>query len=679
MSGKWHLQKQPTDYGFDRYFGHLSGATDYFRGNDKFRLNGEPFKVLKSGFYTTTAMVDYAIKFLNDACVEKTPWLLYVAFNALHSPFQPLTEDYRQSQGSKFGRRLMQFNATTFVFIFSILLSMGADAASTQGGVTLNAKDFGLRGDGRADDGPAIRKMLAKARVVDGPVILRFPREATIRVESGESRYAFRLDRVDGLMIDGNGSTFQLAPELRFLNVTRSKDFGMGRLNIELTQQPAVEATALNVSEDGKELQVRIDAPERISELGGPTGLDGEQQFFGMLWLPENSPVRSEHFYVGAVEQDDKADVARVTLRKPLPMAVIQQIQLGDVRCSLPVPGIAHRYGPGPMIRIDRCENVILEDVEVWDAPWFAFQIFRNEGELVFRRVNVRPPPGSQRITSSWRDGFHVKGNVGSLLFEDCILEGVNDDAFNVSAHAWSVSAVVAPDRVRIEQIFPLQMMPPQPGGTAFVLSSDGTRGLDSAKILEVIGLPDLAADDQTNTAKVPELEVVLDRPIAGLEVGCAFWDTTRANPQTTIRGCRIRNSCRFQSPVTLENCEVDGLLWFYSESEEGPMPTGSAVRNSVLRQGRGNPELAVAITGWRGNRAPEILPESDNFPLRDIRFIDNEFHGGFQADGVVRLVLDGNRFVEPTNKKRPILLKNIRDAEIRRNLPKNPEVETTE
>jgi hypothetical protein len=570
----------------------------------------------------------------------------------------------------------MRLNATTPVFVFSILLSMGADAALAQAAITLDAEDFGLRGDSLTDDGPAIREMLAKARVVDGPVILRFPREATIRVASGESRYAFRLDRVDGLMIDGGGSTFQLAPELRFLNVTRSKDFGMARLNIELTLQPAVEATALSVSKDGMELQVRIDEPERMAELGGPTGLDGEQEFFGMLWLPENSPIRSEHFYVGAVAPDDEAGVARVTLSKPLPMAVIQQIRLGDVRCSLPVPGIAHRYGPGPMIRIDRCENVTLEDVEVWDAPWFAFQIFRNEGELVFRRVNVRPPPGSQRITSSWRDGFHVKGNGGSLLFEDCILEGVNDDAFNVSTHAWRVLEVLAPDRVRIEQIFPLQMMPPQPGGTAFVLSSDGTRRLETAKILEVIGLPDLAGDDQTNTAQVPELEVVLDRPIAGIEVGCDFWDTSRTNPQTTIKGCQIRNSCRFQSPVTLENCDVEGLLWFYCEPREGPMPTGSVVRNSVLRQGRGNPELAVAITGWRGNRAPAILLESDNFPLRDIRFIDNEFHGGFQADGVVRLVLDGNRFVENTDKMRPIRLHNIRDAEIRGNLPKNPEVQ---
>ena len=34
MVGKWHLSKQPTDFGFDRYWGHLSGATNFFTGDN---------------------------------------------------------------------------------------------------------------------------------------------------------------------------------------------------------------------------------------------------------------------------------------------------------------------------------------------------------------------------------------------------------------------------------------------------------------------------------------------------------------------------------------------------------------------------------------------------------------------------------------------------------------------
>jgi len=94
MTGKWHLQKEPTDFGFQRYFGHLSGATDYFKGNDSFRLNGKPYQVPESGFYTTTAIVDHALDFLAEAREAKKPWLLYIAPNAPHSPVQPLREDY---------------------------------------------------------------------------------------------------------------------------------------------------------------------------------------------------------------------------------------------------------------------------------------------------------------------------------------------------------------------------------------------------------------------------------------------------------------------------------------------------------------------------------------------------------------------------------------------------------
>jgi arylsulfatase A-like enzyme len=99
MTGKWHLAAQPTDYGFQRYFGHLSGACNYFSGDNTFRLNGQPWKVPQSGFYTTVADVDFAIDFLGQARQTDKPWYLYVAFNAPHAPLQALQEDYRKYIG----------------------------------------------------------------------------------------------------------------------------------------------------------------------------------------------------------------------------------------------------------------------------------------------------------------------------------------------------------------------------------------------------------------------------------------------------------------------------------------------------------------------------------------------------------------------------------------------------
>ncbi len=113
MVGKWHLKQQPTDFGFQRYWGHLSGSTNYFTGDNTFRLDGKDWPVPETlhdkPFYTTDAITDFAIDFLNEhqktsgsqagtssppnnpiTDTQKTasPFLLYVAFNAPHYPLQ---------------------------------------------------------------------------------------------------------------------------------------------------------------------------------------------------------------------------------------------------------------------------------------------------------------------------------------------------------------------------------------------------------------------------------------------------------------------------------------------------------------------------------------------------------------------------------------------------------------
>ncbi len=99
MAGKWHLKRQPTDHGFDRYFGHLSGATNFFTGDNTFRLNGKPFNDFDDDFYTTIANTDYAIDFVDEALTTDQPFLLYLAYNAPHYPLHVLKEDYEKYRG----------------------------------------------------------------------------------------------------------------------------------------------------------------------------------------------------------------------------------------------------------------------------------------------------------------------------------------------------------------------------------------------------------------------------------------------------------------------------------------------------------------------------------------------------------------------------------------------------
>ncbi len=98
MSGKWHMNGQPTERGFERYFGHLSGATNFFVGDNTFYLDGKSYQVPEK-FYTTDAVTDYAIKFIGDRPVDK-PFFFYLAYNAPHYPLQAPEADVRKYLGT---------------------------------------------------------------------------------------------------------------------------------------------------------------------------------------------------------------------------------------------------------------------------------------------------------------------------------------------------------------------------------------------------------------------------------------------------------------------------------------------------------------------------------------------------------------------------------------------------
>ena len=94
--GKWHLgahpQFHPNKRGFDEYFGALGGGHQYFPG-DKGGLeytiplnrNGKDEAQTK---YLTEQFGDEAAAFIGRHAGESKPWMLYLAFNAPHTPLQ---------------------------------------------------------------------------------------------------------------------------------------------------------------------------------------------------------------------------------------------------------------------------------------------------------------------------------------------------------------------------------------------------------------------------------------------------------------------------------------------------------------------------------------------------------------------------------------------------------------
>ena len=104
MSGKWHVADTPPQRGFDRYFGFLSGAINFFTGRDwgsdknLMRLDDQIYHAPED-FYSTDAFTDYAIEFLDEARKKDQPYFLYLAHNAPHFPLHALPDDIVKYKG----------------------------------------------------------------------------------------------------------------------------------------------------------------------------------------------------------------------------------------------------------------------------------------------------------------------------------------------------------------------------------------------------------------------------------------------------------------------------------------------------------------------------------------------------------------------------------------------------
>ena len=96
--GKWHLgleeENQPTRRGFDFFHGFLGDMMDDYyhhrrHGNHYMRRNEEP--VYPKG-HATDIFSQWAVNYLAERAQKKTPFFLYLSYNAPHTPIQPPTD-----------------------------------------------------------------------------------------------------------------------------------------------------------------------------------------------------------------------------------------------------------------------------------------------------------------------------------------------------------------------------------------------------------------------------------------------------------------------------------------------------------------------------------------------------------------------------------------------------------
>ena len=499
------------------------------------------------------------------------------------------------------------------------------EQAGAKSEVILKAADFGVKGDGKTDDGPAI------GRAIEAAV----EQQATLTFESGKTYYIGSTDRsagpfgspfamqgADGVTVDGGGSVFRFAPGISYFAMTSSRDIRFCNMKLDLSVSPYLVGTVKSVSGASVTYTTDMEPHQTYNDSRNYTNFsieynEGTQQrphrFINTMQKTASKEVKVEY-------QDEAHGYA-----------------VGD-KVFLPNPGIGNALSE-IMYIADNTGCLTFENIQVWTAPSFIANIRENDAEIYFENVDYIPGAENDREIKmvAWRDGYHVKDNRRPIHWNECDVEVLFDDVFNVSNTLGYITSVKNGNQMTVTQYEMYTHGSYHPfscraGDVIDVFSSKGVYA-GVATVRRVIQNPNGTVD----------LVLEYGANLKKMETGWLVGNRDTCAPGSTVTNSRFTGTFRFRRDIRIENCVFDMLITWIREdgSVEGPIPgnidyvgctfnggdmdigaAGSSVRNAIVNIGFWNCQFndGAKITAGRGVTVTEATEwaEADLYTVKN-------------------------------------------------------------
>ena len=421
----------------------------------------------------------------------------------------------------------------------------------------LNAADFGVKGDGKTDDGIAIGRAIEAA----------IEQKATLRFESGKTYYIGSTDRsagpfgspfamngAEGVTVDGGGSVFRFAPGISYFALTSNKDIRFCNMKLDLSVSPYLVGTVKAVNGANVTYTTDIEPHQ--------TYVDSRNSVNFSIRYNEGTQQRP-HQFINTVQKTASKEVKVEYQHENHGNSV------GD-KVFLPNPGVGNALSEIMYIS-SNTGCMVFENIEVWAAPSFIANVRENDAEIYFENVDYVPGAENDREIKmvSWRDGYHVKDNRRPIHWNECDVDVLFDDVFNVSNTLGYITSVKNGNRFTVTQyeLYTYGSFHPfscREGDVIDVFSSKGVYA-GEATIRRIIENPNGTMD------------LVLDygEELRKMEEGWLVGNRDTCAPGSTITNSRFTGTFRFRREIRIENCVFDMLITWIREdgSVEGPIP----------------------------------------------------------------------------------------------------------
>ncbi len=441
-------------------------------------------------------------------------------------------------------------------FCFAFTINAQDVQSANKERIILNVEDFGAVGDGKTDDGPALRELFLKASAIRQPAKIVFRKGATYYLGkvTDHAIGSLFLDRADDLIVEGNNALLLVDPHRRPFEMYRSKNIILRNFQIDYSPLPYTQGRITKIDNSNGYLEFRVDE-------GFPLPYVRDDSYYVDGRVSDCVTLNGENmkFYQGHSRISGVKDLGNNTYAVTYRMHRQHQARVGDyfVMKVWP-PEMENVYNTGlkpsefgehyvtnyANIQVNHSDNILIENIVSYAAVKMTV-CARSTSDLVIRRLVITRRPG--RALAGCSDGIHLKGNERQPLIEDCYIEGTLDDAIHIKISGDRVEEVESPRKFRIAHMDTRDNTNLGIGKKVMVFDPDKNRQLAMAVITDFEHI-----DHRRGW-------VTIDQDVDGIKAGDRLY--LQAENEAIIQNCQfgtqLQRAILTHQPTTVRNCVI--------------------------------------------------------------------------------------------------------------------------
>jgi hypothetical protein len=306
---------------------------------------------------------------------------------------------------------------------------------------TINVKDFGAKGDGVSDDGPAIRNAISKARKSANPLVVlpkgRYYIATPQTIKTSRPTHADRenisahliFQNVKNLRMEGEGGAELIlgTPTVNGIVLNECENVSIKHLTIDYQPLPFVQGKVVALV-DERTFDMEVDegfaAPsQRLYQADFPLLRFFSQESFGTSPFPA---------YFNGFPYIVPASVS--LLKDKTYRLVIEPSKSSGNANGLKVGARAVQYArqyTEMAISLFYSKRTRLEDLHIYSSPGMNFYMAFSDFAVI-KNCTAEPKPGTGRYISSNADGIYLRDNRFGPYVQGCKIIGISDDYVNI-------------------------------------------------------------------------------------------------------------------------------------------------------------------------------------------------------------------------------------------------------